>query len=77
MVPRCPQDRPKRAPGEVLGRLGGVLGRSWAALGALGLSVEGLEGLLGSLGTVLAVHDAVDGPCGVVSECDSLIEFID
>ena len=40
------QDRPKRAPGGVLGRLGGGLG---PLLGALGPLLEGLRGLLGRL----------------------------
>ena len=35
MVPRWVQDRPKRAPGGILGRLGGILGRSWGLLGPL------------------------------------------
>ena len=63
MVPRWLQDRLKRAPGEVLGRLGGVLGRSW--------------GLLGPLETVLAAHEAINGSFWVVLEFDSLIQFID
>ena len=57
MVPRWLQDRPKRAPGGVLGSSWGGLG---PLLGALGPSLEGLGGLLsrpegvwGSLGTIL------------------------
>ena len=65
MVPRWLQDRPKRAPGRVLGPSWGGLG---PLLGALGPSLEGLggllsrlEGVLGSLGTVLAAHEAING----------------
>ena len=65
MVPRWLQDRPKRAPGEVLGPSLGGLG---PLLGALVPSFEGLggllsrlEGVLGSLGTVLAAHEAING----------------
>ena len=67
---------------------GGVLGRSW---GALGPSLEGLGallgrlervlgcswGLLGSLGTVLAAHEAINGSFRVVLEYKTLIQFID
>ena len=46
MVPRWLQDRPKRAPGGVLGPSWGGLG---PLLGALGPSLEGLGGLLSRL----------------------------
>ena len=65
MVPKWLQDRPKRAPGGVLGPSWGGLG---PLLGALGPSLEGLggllshlEGVLGSLGTILAAHEAING----------------
>ena len=81
VVPRWLQDLPKRAPGGVLGSSWGVLG---PLLGARGPSLEGLGGLLGrlerilgSLGTVLAAHEAINGSCWVVLECDLLIQFID
>ena len=72
LAPSWLQDRPKRAPGVVLGPSWGGLG---PLLGALGPSLEGLGGLLGCLeevlgcswdllrssGTVLAAHEAING----------------
>ena len=59
------QDRPKRDPGGVLGRLGVVLGRSWGLLGPLWTVLGGFWAVLraswAALGTVLAAHEAING----------------
>ncbi len=82
MVPRWLQDRPKRAPGEVLGPSWGGLG---PLLGALGPSLEGLggllsrpEGVLGSLGTILGRFGMrlVDSIHRFDLRCDSSIPFV-
>ena len=65
MVPRWLQDRPKRAPG-------GVLGSSWRGLGplldALGASWDGLGVVLGRFGVrfVDSIH-----------RFDSMLRFVD
>ena len=63
MVPRCPQDRLKRALGGVLGRLGEVLGRSWWLLGplwtVLGWLLGRLEGVLGCSWVLLGRRGAI------------------
>ena len=67
MVPRWLQDRPKRAPGGVLGPSWGGLG---PLLGALGPSWDGLGRVLGRLEGVF------EGRFGVVLEFGLLIQFM-
>ena len=70
MVRRWFQDRPKKPPGGVLGRLWEVLGSSWRGLGpllgALGPSLEGLGGVLGRLEGVLGCSWGLLGSLGTV-----------
>ena len=73
MVPRWLQDRPKRAPGEVLGpSWGGVLGRSWGLLGPLWTVLGGRFGFWGVVLDPFRVR-FVDS----IHRFDSMIRFAD
>ena len=64
------QDRPKRAPGGILGRLGGILDRSWGLLSPLGTVLEGFWAVLRGSWAALRGFWALYG-------FDQLIQFMD